>query len=493
MRRSALLLIPLVMSILLAGCRDALPTDASLRPPATPRRVLVSGPVTPVDAGAVTSPVVTIANMQSYGYAQPRVSGDVACYTDYTSVVHWYRFSTNTGAPVESTPYRDFECGVDGNHIAFISAAPLPFLGVLDVSTSVITKIGPQLNPGPRQAAIGGSTVAYVEFASDFLTSRIRVADLTSPAVASVLSDAALPEGSPNVSPNGNVVVWERADRLLGVQTSYVMKAVRDPVTGTWGLPQLVTSYASFGEQPQPDTDDSYIVWRAPSGVGGEKDIFVQAVSGGLVMQIAIPGYESDPRIDAGVIVFDHQSSTGTNPEIMLYNILTNTLQHVSSVLAFLVNERSVDVSVLSGGDARVVWDVYDPAGVAGNVYARTFPLTTAPPPIFSFGGFQAPLNGGSGTRNAHAPVPVKFSLGGYFGLNVFAAGSPSSAPADCTSGVALGAATPTDAQPSLSYDAAIDTYTYTWRPLLAWAGNCRKLTLTFVDGTTASALVTFR
>jgi hypothetical protein len=43
-----------------------------------------------------------------------------------------------------------------------------------------------------------------------------------------------------------------------------------------------------------------------------------------------------------------------------------------------------------------------------------------------------------------------------------------------------------------LQYDPATGLYTYVWKTSKAWAGTCRELTLTLVDGTTHVALFTF-
>lgn len=75
--------------------------------------------------------------------------------------------------------------------------------------------------------------------------------------------------------------------------------------------------------------------------------------------------------------------------------------------------------------------------------------------------------------------IPVKFSLGGNHGLNIFAAGSPKSEQT-ATAG-------------SLSYDARYDQYTYTWRTDRAWSGQTRQLVLKLIDGSEHKANFQFR
>jgi hypothetical protein len=81
--------------------------------------------------------------------------------------------------------------------------------------------------------------------------------------------------------------------------------------------------------------------------------------------------------------------------------------------------------------------------------------------------------------------IPVKFSLGGDQGLDIFAAGSPSSRQIACDTGPPLDAieATVTAGGSSLSYDASTDQYAYVWKTQKAWAGTCRQLDVQLSDG----------
>jgi len=110
----------------------------------------------------------------------------------------------------------------------------------------------------------------------------------------------------------------------------------------------------------------------------------------------------------------------------------------------------------------------------------------------FTWSGFFSPV-GARNTAHAGSAVPIKFSLGGDRGLNVFAPGSPSSAPMACE-GTSPGTYEPTvtAGNSSLSYDAVADRYTYVWKTQKAWSGTCRELLVTLADGTTHSATFVF-
>lgn len=103
------------------------------------------------------------------------------------------------------------------------------------------------------------------------------------------------------------------------------------------------------------------------------------------------------------------------------------------------------------------------------------------PTPVF--GGFRAPVSAtGWNQVRAGQAVPVTFSLGGDFGLDVLAPGSPAVAVVACPTASATGSAVgPASATTSrLTYDALTGLYTYLWRTERTWANGCRTLTLRF-------------
>lgn len=115
----------------------------------------------------------------------------------------------------------------------------------------------------------------------------------------------------------------------------------------------------------------------------------------------------------------------------------------------------------------------------------------------FAFGGFQQPVDGAlPNILTAGQAVPVKFSLGGDRGLEIFEAGSPSVVRLESCAGLPAGDAveeTVTAGGSSLSYDPDTDTYTYVWKTSKPWVDSCRRLDLSFVDGSSASAIFDFR
>ena len=85
----------------------------------------------------------------------------------------------------------------------------------------------------------------------------------------------------------------------------------------------------------------------------------------------------------------------------------------------------------------------------------------------------------------AGEPVPVKFSLHGDHGLDVISRAAWH--PCDTSRDVA------TTASGTLTYNANLGRYTYTWTSSKSWSGACTEFLLTLRDGTTHAAYVTFR
>jgi uncharacterized repeat protein (TIGR02059 family) len=146
------------------------------------------------------------------------------------------------------------------------------------------------------------------------------------------------------------------------------------------------------------------------------------------------------------------------------------------------------------------VWDRTDQVGGGISITVATLQASKwnfgRPTLATRFDGFRAPVDRAP-TRNAMkagTAVPLKFSLGGDRSLAIFATGSPSSQMVTCDTSTPIDGIeqTVTAGGSSLTYDAASDTYTYIWKTQKEWTG-CRKLTLTFVDGSAQEAIFQFR
>jgi hypothetical protein len=96
-------------------------------------------------------------------------------------------------------------------------------------------------------------------------------------------------------------------------------------------------------------------------------------------------------------------------------------------------------------------------------------------------------------TVKAGSGIPVKFSLGGNMGLNIFVSGYPTYKQVSCLGGVTVDSIEQTTTSNSgLTYDAVSGQYTYVWKTEKSWANTCRQFTFRLTDGTDHTALFKF-
>jgi hypothetical protein len=118
----------------------------------------------------------------------------------------------------------------------------------------------------------------------------------------------------------------------------------------------------------------------------------------------------------------------------------------------------------------------------------------------YSFNGFFQPVDNPGASPpyvvnrvKAGSAVPVKFSLGGDRGLDIFDANSPGSKAVACTlTNVDDIEQTVSAGGSELTYDPTTDVYTYVWKTDKSWSGTCRELVVSLRDGSAHSALFNF-
>lgn len=107
---------------------------------------------------------------------------------------------------------------------------------------------------------------------------------------------------------------------------------------------------------------------------------------------------------------------------------------------------------------------------------------------IFNFSGFFRPVDNPPALNVVKAGwiVPVRFSLNGYQGLKIFAAGYPQTRAITCNASAQEVNVDETIAagRSLLLYNPFTGRYIYIWKTDRAWAGTCRQLVVKFIDGT---------
>ena len=163
--------------------------------------------------------------------------------------------------------------------------------------------------------------------------------------------------------------------------------------------------------------------------------------------------------------------------------------------LSGLASQSCGAVDTSTAGAKSVTCQATDNAGNSNTAAANY--TVQAVQSGFNFAGFFAPVDNLPmlNLATAGSAIPVKFGLGGYQGLNIFAPGHPAS------SQIACDVNAPGDdieqtvnaGGSSLSYDATTDRYSYTWKTDKAWKGTCRLLVVRLSDGTDHFAKFRFK
>lgn len=425
------------------------------------------------------------------------VNGDLASYTSDREIRYYDFFTGGHGAvPQPAGVDLDWLSDVSGSTIVFsraelVGCCVVRFAIVAyDTASGTTTEVDHVDNVGHLFfPSIGGDTVAYID-ASVAVGGQIVVKDLASGTRTQLTSDARY-KNWPVVPPAGDLVVWESCSASLA--DCDIHKATR--VGSSWVVADVTNN---TDPESLPHTDGVVIAYDStrPDEQGiDERDIYWQPASGGPEQRLELPGAQRDPSVAGGLITFESLPVGSLEADLFAYHIATNRLFRITSTQG--ANEMLNDLTALPDGRFRVVWDDGMLGTYSRNVYGATFELPDVGGGSFSFGGFLQPVDPFPtvNSMKAGAAVPVKFSLGGFKGLDIFAADYPKSSPVTCSAtapenGVEL---TLTAGGSSLQYDAAGDVYTYIWKTDKAWAGTCRQLVVRFTDFSTQYAMFKFK
>lgn len=196
-----------------------------------------------------------------------------------------------------------------------------------------------------------------------------------------------------------------------------------------------------------------------------------------------------------------------------------------SAVFTQSFSDRTITVDATASDDidgslVEYVWDFGDGTTATGNTANHTYTTpgtylttlavkddrggeaftnatNTVTIPRYTFTGFGPPVSNQPtvNTMQAGRAVPLKFSLGGDYGLDILAPGSPGSTEISCDTQADLYEVeqTSTAGTSTLTYDTTTGLYQYVWKTDTQWAGTCRRVTLTLDDGSLHQALFRFR
>lgn len=320
----------------------------------------------------------------------PHVNGDWVTYTDDIRV-RYFNFTTGIDTEIPAGgAARDLLSDVSGSRIAFsrVTVGVGTAVMVFDAATPGVAPVEVDATPGSTRigAAIGGNTVAYIDFGLE-AHGELVIHDLTSGLSVRITNDSEI-DGNPAVSPDGNVVVWEHCAIGLTNCDIWQAAATRNAGTTIWS-----TSVTASSSSPEANPDTSGLLTAGGNGRDGQvvydsqrvpsnPDIFWRPVGGGDEVQLELSGLEGNPSIAGQYLAFESRASLLDSADIFVYDLVGNTLYQVTNTP--LVNEQLNDITVLPDSECtagshclRVVWASDEDGIDQRNIRAATFKLAS--------------------------------------------------------------------------------------------------------------------
>ncbi len=310
------------------------------------------------------------------------------------------------------------------------------------------------------------------------------------------LTNNSATDGEPAWSPDGSKIAFD-SDRDGNLEI-YVMNA-----DGT-GQTRL-TNNTAVDIRPAWSPDGSKIAFD--SDRDGNLEIYVMNADGsGQTNLTNNPANDaiSDWSPDSTKIAFGSYRDNASQGEIYVMNAdgtgqmnLSNSSSTDDGSQAWSPDGTKIVFHSSLAGNYEIYVMNADGSGVTRLTFNSATDVRPDWQPLYSFSGFFPPVDNPPALNVAKAgsAVPVKFSLNGNQGLNIFDTGYPVSQQITCDASATLDVIeqTVTAGSSSLSYDPATDQYTYVWKTDKAWANTCRQLILKLNDSTEHVAYFKFK
>jgi hypothetical protein len=327
------------------------------------------------------------------------VDGDLVSYSSVNaaqeSEIRHYRFSTGLDLGIPrcggATPCyeTDLLSDVAGGTISFTRVVPTIREAVFLFDTTVPGATPVEIDPQPSShriwTSLGARTLAVIDtgLTSDpFRPGEVMAFDRAAGGPPSRLTIDTVNDGNPAVSPDGDVLVWERCPGSL--DSCEIRQALRQP-GGSWTVAPLASAPAN-----NPATNGTLVVYERPDPASPTgSDIYYRRLGGGAEVRIALPGEDFHPRIAGNVISFEHRDAPAVASDIYLFDVSTGLAYRITDTPAF--NESLNDVAVLANGEVRVVWQSTgqspDPRlntlyGATVSLYDLDTVITSSPPAV---------------------------------------------------------------------------------------------------------------
>lgn len=304
--------------------------------------------------------IFQVVNNDLGNQTNPHLDCDLVSYTfdDFQGIseIHYHDMATGVDNAIPGNQV-DLLSDVSGSRVAYTEVTfDGDTIRIFDTISQTQTIV-----PGLRRSnpSIGGNIVAFEDRSSSIVAPQIAIYDLSTETVAPLTNDS-MTNLWPNVSPDGNTVVWDKC------QPNGVNCAVYAAVQTTPGVftTRVLTEVSSRGNLPFTNGEIAVYV----SDRSGENDVYYQTLAGGAEVHLAIPGDQRWARISGDLISFESQDQD--NYDIFLYDIRTGKLYRVTNTPA--VSETLNEIGVCNG-TGRIAYSI--PGDGSFDIYAVSFPV----------------------------------------------------------------------------------------------------------------------
>jgi len=296
---------------------------------------------------------------------------------------------------------------------------------------------------------------------------------------------------------------WSGAGPLVGTNVEWFIQVV----DGSGNV--AVTSNKAFIESvvPRESTGDIEAQASGPQTNGWYTDTVAATISGAPDISYSLDGAPFTPGTSlvvngTGVHSLDFQRSDGSHGSLAIPIDVSNPSVSVNGTYGFGSIAHALCADSGSGIATCTVLDPLDTSSAgtktihadaldrAGHEFHGDLTYTVT---AYSFTGFFPPISNlpTLNVANAGNSIPIKFSLSGFRGFNLFAQGYPASQAMTCA-GVLTGPVQQVAAD-GFTYETLLDQYKYIWRTDRRWMGTCRQLIVRFRDGTEKRANFRFQ
>jgi Bacterial Ig-like domain (group 1) len=321
-------------------------------------------------ASSGTSYPLIVVDNGAGSQGDPRTSGNVATYTDdqggISGRINYFDLGARATHSIPTAQNAiDFLADVSADSIVFTRlSAGGSGIFQYSISGATTTEVAPVAAPASanrRNPTVGGSTVAWED--AGVSTSSDPEIVVASGGTTQQLTNDALADRNPNISQDGQTLVWEKCSATCDVYAA----------TGLGSSWTTTPVAASGANEISPDTNGSHIVYA--SNAGGDYHVYVTILSGAPT-QLAVPGSvsENHPAIAGTFVAFE--ASNGAQTDIWVYDLVTKTARRITNTPE---SEVLSDVTTAISGGTRTTTVAWQVAETDSNVYASQFQTSAVP------------------------------------------------------------------------------------------------------------------